>query len=528
MAGAARYDAVVLGAGHNGLVAAAYLSRAGLRTLVVERRDVVGGAALTGELAPGVRGPVLAHTVGRLRTSVMRDLRLRDHGLQLIRPAVRTYAPRLDGGPGITLWSDPARTAAELRAACPKDGERWVEFDRKVRALASFLAYLQVSTPPDLKTPNAPDALGGLTLVRAFRKLGPKAGREVLRALPMAVADFVEEAFDSDHLRAVIAARGITYTAMGPRSAGTTNVLLNDSAGNDGGAAGQTVFARGGPGALSDALAAAARGFGAEIRCDAGVTAVTSTEGRATGVVLAGGEEIAAGVVVSGLDPKRTAALVDPVELGPTLVWRTGNIRAPGTVAKVNLVLDGPPAFAGGVDERLHGRIVITGGIDHLDRAFDASKYGRASEEPYLEVTIPTLTDPTLAPEGRHVVSVIAQYAPFDLRGSSWNAERSAFGDRVLAVLECVAPGLTARVIERQVATPADLERHFGLTGGHPLHAEPGLDQFFAWRPLLGHARYRFGIEGLYLCGSGAHPGGGITGAPGANAARAILSRKVT
>jgi len=234
-------------------------------------------------------------------------------------------------------------------------------------------------------------------------------------------------------------------------------------------------------------------------------------------------------VVVSGLDPKRTAALVDPVELGPTLVWRTGNIRAPGTVAKVNLVLDGPPPFAGEVDdERLHGRIVITGGIDHLDRAFDASKYGRASEEPYLELTVPTLTDPTLAPEGRHVVSVIAQYAPFDLRDSSWSAERGAFGDRVLAVLERVAPGLTSRVIERQVATPADLERHFGLTGGHPLHAEPGLDQFFAWRPLLGHARYRFGIEGLYLCGSGAHPGGGITGAPGANAARAILSRKVT
>jgi phytoene dehydrogenase-like protein len=523
------FDGIVVGGGHNGLVAAGYLARAGLKVLVLERRERVGGALGTVELAPGIRAPALAHTVGRLRPSVVRDLDLARQGLQLIRPEVRVFAPQPDGR-SLTLWSDPARTADEIRAWSATDAFAYPIFDRKVRALASFLAYLQLSTPPDLRSPGIADALGGLKLARAFRMLGPKAARELLRVMPMAVADLVGEAFETDAVRGVLAARGVGYAAMGPWSAGTASLLLSDSSGNDGGAAGQTTFARGGPGALADALAGAARSFGAEVRTDADVTAVVTRGDRITGVALASGEEISAPIVVSNLDPKRTLlGLVDPATLGPTLVWRAGNIRMPGVVAKVNLALDGLPEFSaldgGGSEERLRGRILVSPGIDHLERAFDASKYGRTSDEPFLEATIPTLADPGLGPESTHVLSIVAQYAPYHRAEGDWDADRDALGDLVVKNVETYAPGLAGRVIERQVLTPLDLEQEYGLTEGHPLHGEPGLDQFFAWRPLLGHARYRLGgIQGLYLCGSGAHPGGGVTGGPGANAAREVLA----
>jgi phytoene dehydrogenase-like protein len=525
VAAAGRFDAVVIGAGHNGLVTGAYLARAGLSTLIVEGSERVGGALLTSELAPGVRAPTLAHTVGRLRRSVVRDLDLARHGLELFQPEVRVFAPQPDGG-GLTMWGDPARTATELGARSARDAAAYPAFHRKVRALASFLAHLHASTPPDLAAPTMADALTGLRLGRAARGLGSRANtREAIRVLPMAVADFVGEALQDDALRAAVAVRGVQYTAMGPWSAGTTAVLLADSAGNGGGAPGQAAFARGGPGALADALASACRSFGAQIRCSASVARVLDRDGRAIGVALASGEEIAARVVVAATDPKRLLlGMVDPVALGPSLAWRAGNIRTPGTVSKVNLALAGLPPFDGVEPERLQGRVVVAPGIDALERAFDASKYGRISEEPYLEATIPTLTDPTLAPDGTHVMSVIVQWTPYRLRESDWGVEREALGDRVLKRLERFAPGLTDLVIARQVITPEDLERDHGLTGGHPLHCEPGLDQFFAWRPLLGHARYRMPLEGLYLCGSGAHPGGGVTGAPGANAAREILA----
>jgi phytoene dehydrogenase-like protein len=306
-------------------------------------------------------------------------------------------------------------------------------------------------------------------------------------------------------------------------------MLLMDGAGNDGGAPGETVFARGGPGALASALAAAARDAGAEIRTRAQVTAITSRDGAATGVVLANGEEISARGVVSGADPKRTLVdLVDPVALGPSLGWRAANIRTPGVVAKVNLVLRGLPTFAAAGDEgALRGRIVVAPSIDAMERAFDATKYGRWSQQPILEATIPSLTDPSLvegAKPGTHVMSVIVQYAPYALADGDWSAGADGLGDAVVDVLGSVAPGIRKLISKRQVLTPVDLERDYGLTGGHPLHAEAALDQFFAWRPMLGHARYRLGIERLYLCGSGAHPGGGITGAPGQNAAREILA----
>jgi phytoene dehydrogenase-like protein len=519
------YDAIVIGAGHNGLVAGAYLAKAGQRVVVLERRERTGGILDTVEVAPGVKAPGIVHTVGRLRRSVIEDLALARHGLALIDSPVRVFAPQPERSP-VTLWVDGARTADELRTNSAHDADAYGAFDRRVRALASFLAHLFATAPPDLKEPSFGDALSGLKLGNAFRRLGKKAAREATRALPMAIADYVAESFETDAVRGAIACRAVQFTAMGPWSAGTTAVLLGDSAGNDGGAAGQSTFARGGPAALAGALSSAAASFGAEIRTGAEVVQVLTKDHRATGVALADGTELHGRAVVSSADPKRTiTTFVDPVVAGPDLMWRAGNIRTPGVVSKVNLALSGVPAFAGtDGDERLRGRIVIAPSIDYLEKAFDASKYGRSSDEPYLEATIPTLSDPSLAPEGQHVMSVIVQWTPYRLREGDWDAERERVGDLVVKTMEQYAPGLGELVTARQVMTPLDLEREYGLSGGHPLHAEPGLDQFFAWRPLLGHARYRFGIDGLYLCGSGAHPGGGITGAPGANAARAILS----
>ena len=524
------YEAIVVGGGHNALVTATYLARAGRRVLVLERRNRLGGAAETSELG-GARVPRLAHTVGRLRPSVVRDLDLRSHGLRLVAPDVRSFAPAPDGR-AVTLWTDQARTVEGLRSWSPADADAYPDFDRLVRALAKFIGEIAAQTPPDIHAPGLGDALTGLKLGRTFRGLGKHDAHTILRALPMAVADFVAESFETDAIQAALAWRGVQYCSLGPWSAGSAAVLLFDAAGNDGGAAGQTVFAEGGPGAVSEALAAAARAAGAEIRCGAEVAAITSRDGRVTGVALASGEEIAASTVISGLDPKRTlVGLSDPVAVGPSMLWRAGNYRTPGVVSKVNLVVDRMPTFtaAGGDDETLlRGRIVVAPGIDAIERAFDASKYGRVSDELVLEATIPSLVDASLvegAPAGTNVVSVIAQYTPYALRDGSWDdAARDRVGDAVLARLDAFAPGLAASVTAREVLTPVDLEREYGLSGGHPLHGEPGLDQFFLWRPFLGHARYRLPIEGLYLAGSGAHPGGGVTGQPGQNAAREILA----
>jgi phytoene dehydrogenase-like protein len=521
-----RYDAVVVGAGHNGLVAASYLAKGGLRTLVLERRTRAGGLLTTEEIAPGVRAPVAADGVGGLRDDVVRDLGLGSHGFRVIEPDVAAYAPSTDG-PGLTLWRDPVRTAIELRKGThPRDAEAFVAFDRRIRSLGAFLARVQATEPPDLSSPSLADATGGLTLLNGLRHLGRQQLREALRVLPMSVADFVDEAVENEALRGVLGARGVRYAAMGPRSAGTALNLLWDSA-SGGGAAGRTVFARGGPDSLAEALVGAARSNAATIRCDADVAAIRTRRGSVEGIALASGEEIDARIVVSNADPKQTLLrLVDPAELGPTLGWRVEHIRTPGVVAKVTLVLEGVPTIGGVGGERLHGRIVVAPSLDDLERAFDDSKYGRISEHPYLEATIPTLSDPSLAPAGTHVVTALFQYAPRRLRDADWDeAARDRVADGAVRTLEVYAPGIADRVVARHVVTPADLEREYGLSGGHPMHGEHALDQIFAWRPLLGHARYRVaGIGGLYMCGAGTHPGGGVTGGPGRNAARAILA----
>jgi phytoene dehydrogenase-like protein len=514
----ASYDAIVIGAGHNGLVSATLLAKAGLRVIVLERRDEVGGASVTTRLASGVRVPGVAHSAERFDEGLVVRLGLERHGLHFIEPEVTAFCPQGEG-PALTLWPDAVRTARELGS----DGPGYLELDRRVRSLSDFLATLFHATPVDLTRPGLQGAWTGVQLGRALRGLGEDAS-ELLRAVPMAVADFVSEHVTSDALRGAVAARAIRYTAAGPWSAGTSYQLLAESTAG-GGAAGRTVLVRGGPGALSGALAAAARAAGAEIRATTAVSAVLSHEGAVTGVALSSGEEIEAAAVLSCADPKHTLLdLVDPVELGPTLRWRASNLRLSGVTCKLNVSLSGTPVFTGAPESRLlQGRIVIAPGIDYLERAFDSSKYGHISEAPFLEATIPSLADDSLGAGDGHVMSVLFQYAPYRLREGRWDDQRDLVAKVALETLEQHAPGLSDLVEEVQVLTPEDLERDYGLTEGGALHGEPGLDQMFSWRPLLGHARYRIGLDGLYLCGSGAHPGGGLTGLPGAGAAREVL-----
>lgn len=527
------WDAIVVGGGHNGLVCAAYLARAGLRTIVLEARDVVGGALATNEILPGVRVPAYAHTVGRFRGSIARDLALAANGLRLVQPRARVTSVRPEG-PAITLWGDPVATARDLATVSSHDADAWVPLDTRVRVLAGVLSRLAALTPPDPSAPVAGDALDLLRLGLHLRGLDERTARELTRALPQSIADFVTDHLESEALRALVAVRGVRYTSMGPLSAGTTQVLLADSAGTDGGVAGETVYARGGPGALASALASAARRAGATIRTGAVVTRVRTRDDRATGVVLTSGEELTAAVVVSGLDPKRTLLdLIDPEVLGPRMGWQAGNLRLGGVTASLDLALADLPRFHGleGADaaQRLRGRIVVAPTLRYLDVAADAAKYGRISDQPWLEATIPSLVDPLLVDGGaaagvRHVMSVLVQSAPYALREGTWEVAREVLAHRAMTVLESVAPGIGSLVVARQVRTPVDLERDLGMTGGHPLHGEPSLDQWFAWRPMLGYARYRMPVEGLYLCGSGAHPGGGVTGIPGRNAAREVVA----
>lgn len=527
------WDAIVVGGGHNGLVCAAYLARAGLRTIVLEARDVVGGAVATSEILPGVRVPTYAHTVGRFRGSIARDLALPANGLRLVQPRARVTSVRPDG-PAITLWGDPVATARDLAAVSSHDADAWVALDTRIRVLSGVLSRLAAITPPDPSAPLAGDMLELLRLGLHLRGLDERLARELTRALPQSIADFVTDHLASEPLRAMVAVRGVRHTSMGPLSAGTTQVLLADSAGNDGGAAGETVYARGGPGALASALASAARRAGATIRTGAAVASVRTRDDRATGVVLTTGEELTASVVVSGLDPRRTLLdLVDPEVLGPRMGWQAANLRLGGVTATLDLALSDLPRFHGleGADgaARLRGRIVVAPTLRYLDVAADAAKYGRISDQPWLEATIPSLVDPLLVDGGaaagvRHVMSVLVQSAPYALREGTWEIAREVLVHRTMAVLESVAPGIGTLVVARQVHTPVDLEQELGMTGGHPLHGEPSLDQWFAWRPMLGYARYRMPVAGLYLCGSGAHPGGGVTGIPGRNAAREVVA----
>ncbi|MGH9310407.1 MAG: phytoene desaturase family protein [Vicinamibacterales bacterium] len=513
----------MIGSGHNALVAAFYLARAGWRPLVLERRSVVGGAAVTEEIAPGHRCPTLAHAIGPMRPSIVRDMRLADR-VAFVHPDPRLIALSPDGR-ALVFSRDVPRTVDTIRQHAPADAPRYAEFADVLQRIAGLLAPLLERTPPSIDAPGAADALELLQAARRFRALGRTDQFRLLRWLPMPAADLVSEWFTDDLLQAAIAARGLFGVAAGPWSAGTGAILLMNAA-MDPAPGGSGIRVKGGPGALTRALAEAAREAGATIRVDAPVSRVLVRDGRAVGVALEDGTEIPARAVVSGADPRRTLlGLVDPTELDPGFLQRVRNYRAPGVVAKVNLVLGTLPAFAGSVTpDVLGGRIHIGPDIDYLERAFDASKYGQISAEPYLDITIPSLLDPSLCPPGRHVMSICMQFAPYRLaKDQVWPAMADQLGASVVRTLEHYAPGISNTIEHRQVLTPFDLESAYGLTGGHIHHGELSLDQLFTMRPVLGWAQYRMPIEGLFLCGAGTHPGGGITGAPGRNAAREIV-----
>jgi phytoene dehydrogenase-like protein len=514
-------DIVIIGAGHNGLVTAFYLAKAGFKPLVLEARATPGGCVADVEFAPGFKAPV-ANTIGPLRASVLRDLGLAG-AVDLVDadPRLVTLTP---DGRSLALGRDMNRTVEAIRQYSARDAAAYPEFSAVLQRLGTFLAPLLEMTPPDIDAPAAGEMWHLLKVGKRFRALGKKDGFRLLRWGPMAAADLVGEWFESDLLQAAVAARGVFGTAQGPWSAGSGAMLLLNAA-VDPVPGGSSITVKGGLTALATALADAARRAGAEIRTNARVARVLVQEGRAAGVLLDSGEEIMARAVVSNADPRRTfLELIDPVELDPGFLTKARNYRARGTVAKVHLALDALPAFTGVPNPAdLHGRILVAPGIDYLERAFDASKYGELPQHPYLDVTIPTLNDPALAPAGRHVLSAHVQFVPTVPRGGvAWESRRDALAAIVLDTLDQYAPGLRRTVQATHVLTPADLEQTFGLSGGQIYHGEPSLDQLFTMRPILGWAQYDSPVENLFLCGSGTHPGGGITGGSGQNAARAI------
>ena len=522
----AKYDIIIIGGGHNGLVAACYLAKAGLKALVLERREVVGGAAVTEEIHPGFRCSTLSHSAAPFFSQITKDLRLDRYGLEFITPAAKVFAPASDGR-SICIYDDTAQTIRELEKLSAKDAKSYPAFERSFSRIGRVLAPLLTMTPPAIEHPRPSELWNLGKLGRSFRSLGKQDAYRLLRWGPMAVADLVAEWFETETMRALVAARGIFGAFAGPWSAGTSTGLLWQAA-MDGHAIGPAAFVKGGMGALTEALASAARNAGVEIRTGTGVEQIEASEDRAAKVVLKSGEEIRARGIVSNADPRTTfLKLVDPVCLDPSFLLKIRNYRATGVSAKINLALSGLPSFIGvegdDVRTKLSGRIHIGPDIDYLERAFDAAKYGDYSPLPYMDITLPSLLDPALAPAGAQVMSVYIQYAPYKLKEGDWNSRREEFADNVIDVLSSYAPNLKELIVARQVITPLDLEETYGMSGGHIHHGEQSLDQFFTFRPLIGWAQYRTPIKGLYLCGAGTHPGGGITGGPGANAAREIV-----
>jgi phytoene dehydrogenase-like protein len=510
---------VIVGGGHSGLITAFYLAKAGLKPLVLERREHVGGVAATEEFHPGFRCSALLHAEGPLRSDVARDLKLR--GLEMLRPDPRLTALGADGR-ALALHEDAKTTADGLKQFSANDAARYPEFAKTLAQVSGVIAEVLALTPPEIDNPSVGDAWGMLNAGRKFRALGRKDMFRLLRWGPMAVADFVAEWFETELLRAVLAGRGIFGGNFGPWSAGSTMVLLLHAAA-DPHPAGPAAVPRGGMGALTAALAEAAKAAGAQIRTGADVAQILVKDGMVTGVALTNGEELAASAVVSGADPRRTfLKLIDPAHLEPNFIAKLQHYRSHGTTAKVNLALGALPKFKA-LAAAPAGRIHIGHEIDYLERAFDGSKYGRLPEHPYLDVSIPTVLDASLAPAGKHVMSVAVHHAPYKLRATDWHSQRENLGETVINTLAEHAPGLAGSIEGRQVLTPLDLEQRYGLTGGHIFHGDLALDQLFTMRPLLGWARYRGPLQGLYLCGSGTHPGNGLTGGSGANAAREIL-----
>jgi phytoene dehydrogenase-like protein len=516
-------DIVVIGGGHNGLVAAWSLARAGRRPLVIERRPFVGGGATTEDIHPGFRCPRLTHEV-LLDAQIASDMGLRGAGLELLPTDVRVCAPAADGPP-VVLYEDERRTAESLRVLSPKDAGAYLDFAAALARVASVVGATFDAPPPDVDAPSAGDLWNLLKTGRRIRALGRRDLYRLLRWLAMPVSDLVGQWFDHELLQAVLAGPGVSGTMLGPRSAGSALVLLLREAARQR-AGGRSLQVRGGPGALTRALAEAARRAGVEVRIGATVDRILVREERVVGVIV-DGRELPCSDVVASTDPRTTfLSLLDPLDLTPDFARRIRNYRARGALAKVNLALASLPSFRGVTDPRqLSGRVHIGPDLDYLERAFDRVKYGEVSDSPWLDITIPSIVDTDLAPDGAHVASVYVHYAPAVTDDADPQLARDMLLSRTIATLEACAPDIRSLIVAAEILMPGDLERDLGLGGGHIFHGELALDQLFTMRPLLGHSGYSSPIRGLYLCGAGTHPGGFMTGTSGRLAARAVSQR---
>lgn len=521
---ASRYDVIVIGAGHNGLTTACLLARAGRKVLVIEKRAVVGGLCAPEEFHPGYHAPGILHDTAQLRTELLDDLHLDEHGLDLVPAEPTLFVSSSDSTGAVINISDPAATAAEITRVSANDAKRWGEYRAFIERARDLIEPLLNETPPDLASLGSmgPGAFGGLplgTLMRlanAARRFGRHELAGLLRIPPMCVADWLNEWFESDLVKGGLAHAAIQGTWAGPWSPGTAaNLLLLECSTR------QSVV--GGAAGLASALERASRQYGVEVRTEAEVTRIRLENGAVAGVTLKSGEEFDARVVASGLDPRTTfLRLIDHATLPLAFEHRIGVLRSRGTSAKVHLALNRRLEFAAKPGERV-ARARTTGSLDDLERAFDPVKYRGVSERPLLEIFVPSVARPETAPDGSDVVSLLVHFAPFDLAGGWTKAARERLGDAALAELERVAPGVAKAVVARQVLTPADLAERFGIVGGHIHHLEPALDQLVI-RPTLDTMRYATPVRGLFLCGAGSHPGGGVTCAPGALAADAIVA----
>ena len=519
-----KYDAIIVGGGHNGLVCAAYLARAGRKVLVLERRERVGGAALTEEVFLGFRFSVFSYVVSLLRPEIIRDLELPRHGLHIL-PLESTLTP-LPNGNYLAQWNDHDQNRRELARHSLRDAEAYDEFGHMLHQMARAIKPLLAMAPPDPTSLSPGNLMGMAKLARHFRGLGTQRFNTLTKLLTMSSADFLDEWFETEALKATKSASGIIGTLLGPRSPGTAYVLLHHYMGELDGVFRAWGFAKGGNGSVSAAIAGAARAAGAEIRCNASVANVLISGGSAKGVVLEGGEEIKADLVVSGADPRRTfMQLVGEKHLPGEFVESIRRFRFRGASAKVNLALGELPDFIclPGRGPHLRGAISISPSVAYLERAYDEAKYGGISGRPYMDIVIPSMLDPEMAPPRKHVMSIFVQYAPYHVKGGWTDARREALGDAVVDTLAEYAPNIRSAILHRQVVTPADIERIVGLAEGNIFQGELTLQQMFFLRPVPAWARYRTPLPGLYQCGAGTHPGGGVMGASGRNAALEIL-----
>ena len=522
-----KYDVIVIGGGHNGLVNAAYLARAGKRVLVLERRYVLGGAAVTEEVFPGFKFSVCSYVVSLLRPEIIRELDLPRHGLEIL-PLDGTFTPMPNGD---YLWrvNDHAKTRREIARHSKLDAEAYDEYGKAMVEMAHFVKPIMNMTPPDPASLNPKGLLDLLTMGRRFQKLSPDDKYNQVQLMTMSAVDFLDQWFETDVLKATMSASGIIGTFLGVRSPGTAYVLLHHYMGEIDGAFRSWGLSRGGTGAISNAIAEAAREAGAEIRTETPIAKILLRNGEAKGVVLENGDEFYADVISSSVDPRLTfMKMVGEEHLPEDFVDDIKRYKFRGSSGKVNLALDALPDFKAmpGAGPHLRGAVSISPSVEYMERAYDDAKYGRFSRRPYIDMVIPSLTDPSVAPPGKHVMSCFVQYAPYNLKEGNWDEKREEFGDTVINTIAEHAPNIRDIILHRQVVTPLDLEREFGLSEGNIFQGELTLEQLFFLRPAPGWAQYRSPIKNLYMCGSATHPGGGIMGANGRNAAMMILKDK--